>query len=42
MQKIKIQFPVPGIVVVMGCNKNKEDHSASGRRKYFYYLLDPK
>jgi hypothetical protein len=36
----EIQFPVPGIIVVMGCNtKNKEDHSASGRRKYFLHLF---
>jgi Cu(I)/Ag(I) efflux system membrane fusion protein len=26
----------------MGCNtKNKEDHSASGRRKYFHCSMDP-
>jgi hypothetical protein len=37
MQKIKkFSFLFLALVVVMGCNtKNKEDHSASGRRKYF-------
>jgi hypothetical protein len=32
----KFSFLFLALVVVMGCNtKNKEDHSASGRRKYF-------
>jgi Cu(I)/Ag(I) efflux system membrane fusion protein len=44
MQKIKkFSFLFLAFVVVMGCNtKNKEDHSASGRRKYFYTCsMDP-
>jgi hypothetical protein len=41
MQKIKkFSFLFLALVVVMGCNtKNKEDHSASGRRKYFLHLF---